>query len=114
LQNLLDGFDDEFATDYEKRKERARSDQAEQSRKGRDIGPLPPVPPRGLAVKDKCRDDLKAFLEFFLRPIFRLKWSDDHLQAIKTLEDVFLRGGQFAYAMPRGNGKTSLCIGATL
>ena len=25
-----------------------------------------------------------------------------------------MRGGQFAYAMPRGNGKTSLCIGAVL
>lgn len=114
MQSLLDGFDSDFADDYERRKERARSQQAEQSKRGRDIGPLPPIPPRGLLIKDRCREDLQSFLEFFLRPIFRLTWSPDHIAAIKTLEDVFLRGGQFAYAMPRGNGKTSLCIGATI
>lgn len=108
-QGLFDGFDA-----YERRKERARRDQAEQSATGRDIGPLPPIPPKALIIKDRCRDDLKSFLEFFLRPIFRLAWSEAHLEAIKTLEQVFLTGGQFAYAMPRGNGKTSLCIGATL
>lgn len=110
MQKSFDGFED----DYERRKERERKRQAEQSQKGRDIGPLPSVPPRGLIVKERCRDSLREFLEFFLRPIFRLSWSPDHLEAIKTLEDVFLRGGQFAYAMPRGNGKTSLCIGATI
>lgn len=107
-QATFDGFDD-----YERRKERARAQQAEQSRKGRDVGPLPKVPPRGVLIKERCRHSLREFLEFFLRPIFRLEWSPDHLEAIKTLEDVFLNGGQFAYAMPRGNGKTSLCIGAT-
>lgn len=105
---------DDGTGDYERRKERARKREADMSRTGRDIGPLPDVPKRGLAVKERCRESLRDFLEFFLKPIFALEWSHDHLQAIATLEDVFLRGGQFAYAMPRGNGKTSLCIGAVL
>jgi len=103
-----------FETDYERRKERARKRESDMSAKGRDIGELPPIPPLGLTIKEKCRHDLRAFLEFFLPSMFGLAWSEDHLKAIKTLEDVFLNGGQFAFAMPRGNGKSSLSLGATL
>ena len=103
----LPGFED-----YEKRKERARRDQAEQSRKGRDVGPLPEVASEDQELVDRCKDDLKLFLETFLGAIFCLKWSEGHLRAIKTLEETILKGGQFALAMPRGNGKTSLVVGA--
>lgn len=109
-QATFDGFED----DYERRKERARKRESDMSAKGRDIGPLPEVPPRGLIVKEACRLSLRRFLEFFLPAIFRLKWSDDHLEAIATLEDVILKGGQFAFAMPRGNGKSSLSLGAVV
>lgn len=110
-QATFDGFEED---DYSRRKERERQRQSEMSAKGRDIGPLPEVPPRGLVVKEACRLSLRRFLEFFLPTIFRLKWSQDHLDAIATLEDVILNGGQFAFAMPRGNGKSSLSLGAVL
>jgi hypothetical protein len=106
-QGTFDGFGD----DYERRKERARKSQAEQSRKGRDIGPLPPVadPER----KDNCRRDLRAYLETYHAAKFGIAWSDDHLEAIRLLEATLLEGGLYALAMPRANGKTTLCIGAT-
>src|SRR5690606_34975072 len=61
-----------------------------------------------------CERDLRLFCETFLAPTFRLRWSADHLRVIETLERVVLDGGQFALAMPRGNGKTSLVVAATL
>jgi len=107
MQTTFDGFGD----DYERRKERARRAQAEQSRKGRDIGPLPPVedPER----KEACRRNLRLFLETYHADRFSLAWSEDHLKAIEILESTFLSGGLYAYAMPRANGKTTLCVGAT-
>lgn len=100
-----------FADDYERRKERARRQQAEQSRKGRDIGPLPPV--ADPARKSNCERNLRLYLETYHAAKFALAWSDDHLNAIRLLESTILDGGLYAYAMARGNGKTTLCIGAT-
>jgi len=100
--------------DYDRRKERARRRESEQSRSGRDIGPLPKVPPDGAELVERCRLNLRLFCEAFFPALFYLDWSDDHLEAIKTLEDVILNGGQFALAMPRGSGKTSLVIAAIL
>lgn len=107
MNQALPGFEE-----YEARKERSRRDQADMSRKGRDIGPLPEVTPENQELVERCRLDLKLFLETFLPAIFYLGWSKDHLRAIATLQDVVLNGGKFALAMPRGNGKTSLVIGA--
>ena len=45
---------------------------------------------------------------------FNLAWSDDHLKVIARIERGVLQGGLFALAMPRGGGKTSLCIVAAL
>lgn len=110
MQSVFDGFED----DYERRKERARKAQAEQSSKGREIGPLPEVPDEHKQTIEDCRLDLRKFLETFLNALFPLKWSEAHLQAIATLQDVVLNGGQFAYAMARGTGKTTLIIGAII
>src|SRR5687768_15613475 len=86
-----------------------RESQAEISRArsadGRDIGGIPPVvdPDR----KGACRDSLQLFCETYLTETFPLAWSDDHLKVIARMEEVILRGGLFALAMPRGSGKTS-------
>ena len=96
--------------DYDKVKEYARKRNAERSASGRDIGKLPAVvdPQR----KEACRLNLKLFLEYYLTQTFKLKWSPDHLKAIKVMETAILTGGLFAFAMPRGTGKTSICEGA--
>lgn len=77
----------------------------------RDIG-LPPdvVDP---STRKACRLDLQAFCECYHSDKFSLDWSDDHIKAIKKLENAILNGGKFAFAMPRGSGKTTLAICAS-
>lgn len=88
--------------------ERAR----QQSTSSRDIGPIPPCanPERRAA----CERDFKAFCETYLAQQFPLAWSPDHLRLIEILQLVVLSGGNLAFAMPRGSGKTTLCIAAAL
>lgn len=82
------------------------------SKSGREIGPLPAVqnPDRRAAAEA----DLRVFLETYFHRKFRLSWSDDHLTVISITESAINQGGSFAVGMPRGNGKTSICIGATM
>lgn len=108
MQIAFDGFED----DYERRKERERKRQAEQSAKGRDIGPLPKCAEPELV--ERCRYDFKLFCETFFSATFSLDWSPDHLKVIEKLQLVVLEGGEFAMAMPRASGKTSLVTAATV
>jgi len=73
---------------------------------GQDIGPLPAVenPDRRARA---CRE-FRFFLETYFAPAFYLAWSEDHLKVISKIERAVLRGGLFAFAMPRGSGKTTL------
>jgi len=90
--------------------DRYKDQQAERSRErsaaGRDIGPLPPV--ANQVRKDHCRHDLRSFCETYLAQRFPLAWSNDHLTCIAKMQTAIVDGGQFAFAMPRGSGKTSL------
>ncbi|MFI4875274.1 MAG: hypothetical protein ACIALR_08050, partial [Blastopirellula sp. JB062] len=101
----------EVAT-YDAKKEAARERSAEKSKSGRDIGALPPVvdPER----KEACRLDLRLYLETYHADVFVDPWSDDHLEVIAAMQTAISTGGQFALAMPRGSGKTSLTECAAL
>lgn len=92
--------------DYDRYKDQQAEISRERSTKGRDIGPLPAVadPLR----KERCRRDLLRFCETYLAQRFPLAWSDDHHTCITKMQAAILDGGQFAFAMPRGSGKTSL------
>jgi hypothetical protein len=61
-----------------------------------------------------CERNLRLYCETYMKPVFRLGWADDHLKCIHKLEAVYLDGGKFALAMPRGQGKTSLCQASIL
>ena len=97
---------------YDRRKERANSSKRKVSTEARDIGEMPPVvdPKRRAA----CRADFRAFCETYLADLFPLAWSPDHLTAIAKIEGAVLRGELFAFAMPRGSGKTTLSEAACL
>ncbi len=91
-------------TGYEAMKESARARSAKLSADGRDIGPIPEV--RNPIRKEQAAGDFRFFCEQYFPKTFYLPWSADHLKAIARIEDAVLRGGMFAYAMPRGSGKT--------
>lgn len=87
-----------------------RDAKLEQSRKNsvvtREVGPLRKV--ADWRRRKKCERDLKLFIETYLPAHVPLEWSVDHEGVIKDLERVVLDGGQYAVAMPRGTGKSTL------
>jgi hypothetical protein len=104
------------ANPYSNRKEHSRAYNAATSLVGRDVGQLPaPVNP---ARRMKAAKDFRFFCESYFPLTFHLPWSADHLKVIAKIEEAVLKGGLFAMAMPRGNGKTSqaecACLWAVL
>jgi len=103
-------------TGYDALKESAAARNRALSQSGRDIGDLPEVidPDR----REKASTDFRFFCDAYFPETFHLAWSPDHLKVIARLNEVVLRGGQYAIAMPRGSGKTSLvecaCLWAVL
>ena len=91
---------------YERHKQQAAERQAEKSRQGREVGEIPS--PKNAKLRERCRLDLKLFMESYCSHKFKLTWSKDHLKAIKKAQRAILEGGLFALAMPRGSGKTTI------
>lgn len=61
-----------------------------------------------------CELDLRLFIETYLLSTFQMfgkfqGWSGDQLRCISKAQRVFLDGGKFAIAMPRGGGKSTIC-----
>jgi len=52
--------------------------------------------------------DLRFFCETYFAAALYRAWSEDHLRVIAKIERAVKEGGLFAFAMPRGTGKTSL------
>jgi hypothetical protein len=100
------------AKNYEERKQQVANILREQSKEGRDIGPLPAVVDP--ARRDRCRLDFRDFCETYFPAVFNLVWSVDHLAVIQTIQQAITGGGLFAVAMPRGSGKTSLTLAAAI
>jgi hypothetical protein len=97
---------------YDRHKQAAAARIADISKAGRDIGELPRVADR--ERKARCGESFRAFCEEYFPATFALEWSADHLEVIAAIEASVLRGDLFAYAMPRGSGKTSLAEIAAL
>jgi hypothetical protein len=93
-------------------RDRSRANQAKKSKEGRDIAPLPAVvnPER----KAKAAQDYEFFCRTYFPNTFNLPWSTDHRELIEDIQVIVVDGGQKAFAMPRGTGKTSLCEAAVL
>ena len=100
------------AARYEDIKSRGEERARRVSAAGRDIGAPPPV--GNPARRDGTRVDFRAFCETYAPESFPLAWSPDHLTAISKIEGAVLRGELFAFAMPRGSGKTTLCEWASI
>jgi hypothetical protein len=77
-----------------------------------DIGEMPAVedPERRAAASE----NFQFFCETYFADVFYLPWSDDHLKVIAKIEQSVLHGGLFAFAMPRGSGKSALTRSAAI
>lgn len=101
------------AAAYERRKERERQRQADQSASGRDIKEAFP----GVANKaerKKCDASFKYFCLYCFAPKFSKDFSPDHEKAIAKIQASVVDGLLFALSMPRGSGKTTLIVCAVL
>ena len=97
---------------YQKPKERARARSAAITLAGQDIAPLPKV--ADSARRAHAERDFKFFCETCFSHLFTLAWSQDHLRVIAKIERVVRYRETLAVAMPRGTGKSSMCLVAVL
>ncbi len=70
--------------------------------------------PGDLARRAECERSLRRFCEVYFPAAFFLAWSHDHLMAIADIEQCVFSGGTFAFAMPRGYGKSAICARAVI
>lgn len=86
---------------------RGQKAEKEKSAEGRDIGKIPEI--KDPASRKKALKDFKFCCEHYFPDVFYKPWSNDHLKAIAKIQRAVFLGELFAFAMPRGSGKTSLC-----
>lgn len=97
---------------YERRKAGEAARQREMSKAGRDIGDIPaPADPKR---REAALASYTTFRRTYFADIFYLPDSPDHEMVSRQIEDVTLNGGLSAVAMPRGCGKTSMCVIAAI
>lgn len=51
----------------------------------------------------------QVFCETYFPEQFTMAWSADHLRVLAHIDRAATAGGLFAFAMPRGSGKTTIC-----
>jgi len=93
---------------YSRKKERARQREADQTKRGQDIGDPPRLTPSASRRRNRAAKSFRAFCEEFFPDSFNMEWSDDHFKVITAIERAVRSGGLFALAMPRGSGKSTL------
>ena len=71
-----------------------------------NIAPLPDI--ADMARRERARADFRFFCETYFASALYRSWSEDHLRVIEKIERAVKEGGLFAFAMPRGSGKTTL------
>ena len=96
----------------QRQREAANNAGREKQASVKEIGPIPSVgnPKRRAA----CEKDLYLFLMTYFPQQFYLEPSEDQLRVIRMAERIVSEGGLFALAMPRGTGKTTICLRAML
>jgi len=58
--------------------------------------------------------DLRLFCETYLKRMFPLPFSADHLEALEKIQHAALVGGSFAVSSPRSDGKTQRALAGIL
>ncbi|MCL2645620.1 MAG: phage terminase large subunit family protein [Phycisphaerales bacterium] len=92
--------------DYAEAKKRQAVRNRSATKAAQDIHPIPQI--EDYARRKECGESFRAFCETYFASAFHRNWSDDHLRVISRIEKAVKEGGLFAFAMPRGSGKTTL------
>lgn len=97
---------------YAEKKNRARVAILAKSLDSREIGAIPPIanPERRRAAWHS----LAVFLRAYFPAAFPLEWGQMHRDLIANIQRIVEKGGQKAFAMPRGSGKSTICERAIL
>ena len=84
----------------------------EKRRAAQDIGEIPAVadPER----RARAVTEFRFFCTTYFPAVFSLPWSQDHRKVLAKIEQCVTDGGLFAFAMPRGSGKSTLTMAATV
>lgn len=100
------------STAYDLHRESARNRQAAQTAAGQEIGSIPPIVDP--ARRAQAENDFAFFCTTYFPEVFSLPWSPDHLKILEKVQRVVIDREMFAEAMPRGSGKTTIALMASL
>lgn len=79
---------------------------ANESKRLREIGPLPKV--KDPARRAQAETDIVFWAETYFSEWLNRPFSPDHIEILTVAASVILENGQYAYCMPRGFGKSTL------
>jgi hypothetical protein len=99
-------------TDYVAAKRRQAQRNRAATKAAQDIFPIPEVVDRDR--RRAAGESFRLFCTTYFPGAFWRPWSQDHLRVIEKIEKAVREGGLFAFAMPRGSGKTALARCAAL
>ena len=92
--------------DYvESRRRKAQRERAA-TKSAQDIFPVPEIV--DYDRRKAAGESFRLFCTTYFPGAFWRPWSQDHLRVIGKIETAVREGGLFAFAMPRGSGKTAL------
>lgn len=98
--------------DYAAERDRLAAVSRSKSAKGRDVGAIPPI--ADVDRRERCRTSLRLFCTTYNPGAFSLDWGEAQIRAVERIEECVRQGALYAFAMPRGSGKTTLCRMAAL
>lgn len=109
---LFPGVEPSDGGSYERHRDRMGARSRDLSLSRREIGPIPPI--GNAKRRAKAGKSLRVFCETYFPRLFRRKWSRTHLKLLADLDKTIRDGGQKAYAIWRGFGKSTILEVATL
>ena len=102
----------EAATPYDRKKAASAAREKSISAKGRELKSLPPV--RDPERRRHCERNLLHTLQEYFPKSFHLEFSTEHLRVIAKIQTACFAALQQAIAMPRGDGKSTICRCASM
>ena len=98
--------------DYVEARRRKAARERAGTKAAQDIHPIPEI--ADYQRRQACGESFQEFCSVYFPRFFWRPWSEDHLRVIGQIERAVREGGLFAFAMPRGSGKTALARCAAL